>query len=151
MTEKSALEYICLVLCVQDYCIKQQFPVIHICFYQQLKPSSSFSLLPTVVTAMASRIPRAIQQNANAKKKCGRVKVAEYDPDVLKNKLEAYVKSVGVNKAFDLHSYKSLPVSYAARGNDLVKMHKWVMAILSVNPQGRSLVSFCICVFQVFL
>ena len=91
---------------------------------------------------MAARMPRVIQQNANGKAKRGRVKVAEYDPDVLKNKLEAYVKSVGVNKAFDLHSYKSLPVSYAARGNDLVKMHKWVMAILSVNPQGRLLVSF---------
>ena len=89
---------------------------------------------------MASRMLKVIQKNANAKKKCGRVKVAEYDPDALKNKLEAYVKSVGVKKAFDLHSYKSLPVSYAARGNDLVKMHKWVMAILSVNPQGRFLV-----------
>ena len=76
--------------------------------------------------------------------------MAEYDPDVLKNKLEAYVKSVGVNKAFDLHSYKSLPVSYAARGHDLVKMHKWVMAILSVNPQGRLLVSFLFFWFQFF-
>ena len=79
-------------------------------------------------------MPR-VRFQQNAKKKCGAVKVAEYDPDVLKNKLEAYVKSVGVNKAFDLHSYKSLPVSYAARGNDLVKLHKWVMAILTVNPR----------------
>ena len=100
---------------------------------------------------MAARMPRVIQQNANGKAKRGRVKVAEYDPDVLKNKLEAYVKSVGVNKAFDLHSYKSLPVSYAARGNDLVKMHKWVMAIPSVNPQGRLLVSFFGFIFCSFL
>ena len=107
--------------------------------------------LATVITAMAARMPRVIQQNANGKAKRGRVKVAEYDPDVLKNKLEAYVKSVGVNKAFDLHSYKSLPVSNAARGNDLVKMHKWVMAILSVNPQGRLLVSFLFFGFHFFV
>ena len=98
-------------------------------------------------------MPR-VRFQQNAKKKCGAVKVAEYDPDVLKNKLEAYVKSVGVNKAFDLHSYKSLPVSYAARGNDLVKLHKWVMAILTVNPRKVTcliwffsglIVMFCTC------
>ena len=74
------------------------------------------------------------------RKKCGRVKNSEYDT-ALYNSLERYIKSVGVNQAFDLHSYKSLPVSLAARGNCLVKMYKWVTAILAVNPQGRLLVS----------
>ena len=81
------------------------------------------------------------QKSNCQKKKCGRVKIAEYDTEALRNSLERYLKSVGVNQAFDLHSYESLPVSFAARGNDLVKMHKWVTAILSVNPQGRLLVS----------
>ena len=91
---------------------------------------------------MASRVHRRLQKNkasTNQKKKCGRVKIAEYDTDALRNSLERYIKSVGVNQAFDLHSYKSLPVSFAARGNCLVKLHKWVTAILSVNPQGRCL------------
>ena len=142
MTEKSALEYIHVWYCVQNYwnSSSQQFKYVFITSSNPVPALACF--LATVITAMAARMPRVIQQNANGKAKRGRVKVAEYDPDVLKNNLEAYVKSVGVNKAFDLHSYKSLPVSYAARGNDLVKMHKWVMAILSVNPQGRLLVSF---------
>ena len=46
---------------------------------------------------------------------------------------------MGVENAFDLHFYKALPVSFAARGNDLVKMYKWVMAVVTVNPQGRFL------------
>ena len=94
---------------------------------------------------MASRMPRVrFQRDEKSncqKKKCGRVKVAEYDTAALYNSLERYIKSVGVNQAFDLHSYKSLPVSFAARGNCLVKMHRWVTAILAVNPQGRFLVS----------
>ena len=94
---------------------------------------------------MASGMPRVrFQRDEKSncqKKKCGRVKVAEYDTAALYNSLERYIKSVGVNQAFDLHSYKSLPVSFAARGNCLVKMHRWVTAILAVNPQGRFLVS----------
>ena len=94
---------------------------------------------------MASRMPRVRFQRdekSNCQKKnCGRVKVAEYDTAALYNSLERYIKSVGVNQAFDLHSYKSLPVSFAARGNCLVKMHRWVTASLAVNPQGRFLVS----------
>ena len=94
---------------------------------------------------MASRMPRVrFQRDEKSncqKKKCGRVKVDEYDTAALYNSLERYIKSVGVNQAFDLHSYKSLPVSLAARGNCLVKMHRWVTAILAVNPQGRFLVS----------
>ena len=91
------------------------------------------------------------QKSNCQKKKCGRVKIAEYDTEALRNSLERYLKS-GANQAFDLHSYKSLPVSFAARGNDLVKMHKWVTAILSVNPQGRLLVShwFLFVFFPVF-
>jgi len=58
--------------------------------------------------------------------------------------LGAYVKSVGVENAFGFHCYKALPVSFAARGNDLVTMHKWVLAILTANPQGSLLVSKCL-------
>ena len=29
--------------------------------------------------------------------------------------------NVGVENAFDFHCYKALPVSFASRGNDLVK------------------------------
>lgn len=93
---------------------------------------------------MASRLHRRLQKDqasSSQKKKCGRVKIAEYDTEALRNSLEKYIKSVGVNSAFNLHSYQSLPVSFAARGNCLVKLHKWVTAILSVNPQGRLLVS----------
>ena len=71
--------------------------------------------------------------------------LAAYDPDDLKHEiLEAYVKSVGVENAFGFHCYKALPVSFAARGNDLVTMHKWVLAILTANPQGSLLVSKCL-------
>ena len=73
------------------------------------------------------------------KKKCGRVKVAEYDTAALYNSLERYIKSVGVNQAFDLHSYQSLPVSFAARGNCLVKMHRWVTAKMAVTHRAGSL------------
>ena len=68
-----------------------------------------------------------------------------YDPDDLKQEiLEAYVKSVGVENAFGFHCYKALPVSFAARGNDLVTMHKWVLAILAANRQGSLFVSKCL-------
>jgi len=57
---------------------------------------------------MASRMPRVRFQRDEKtncqKKKCGRVKVAEYDTAALYNSLERYIKSVGVNQAFDLHS-----------------------------------------------
>lgn len=77
---------------------------------------------------MASRMPKERfqkdQKSTTQKEKMWRVKIAEYDTEARRNSLERYVKSVGVNQAFDLHSYKSLPASFAARGNDLVKMHK---------------------------
>ena len=59
-------------------------------------------------------------------------------------KLTYWQKNLGVENAFDLHSYKALPVSFAARGNDLVAMFKWVLAILTANPQGSLLVSKCL-------
>ena len=92
---------------------------------------------------MASRMPglglNKDKGNIN-QKQCGRVKVDEYDPAARRRSLEKCLKSVGANNAFDLHCYKSLPVSFAARGGDMAKMHTWVMAILSENPQGRLLV-----------
>ena len=87
---------------------------------------SAVSSTSSSCDSMASRMPRVRFQKDKActtKKKRGRVKIAEYDTEALRNSLERYLKSVGMNHAFDLHSYKSLPVSFAARGNDLVKMH----------------------------
>lgn len=66
------------------------------------------------------------------RKRGGRVKVETYDPAGMEKALELYVKQMGVDRAFDLGSYKAMPVSYAARGHDLVKLHKLVMAILMV-------------------
>ena len=103
---------------------------------------------------MASRLHRRLQKDqasSSQKKKCGRVTIAEYDTEALRNSLEKYIKSVGVNSAFNLHSYQSLPVSFAARGNCLVKLHKWVTAILSVTGQVAclTLVSFCFLFFVI--
>ena len=86
---------------MQNYsnCSSQQFKYVF--FITSSNPVPALvCFLATVITAMAARMPRVLHQNANGKAKRGRVKVAEYDHDVLKNKLEAYVKSVGVNKVW---------------------------------------------------
>ena len=59
--------------------------------------------------------------------------VREYDPEDLQQALSAYIRRVGVEAAFDLGCYKSLPATFAVRGTGLVKIQGLLKVLLTVK------------------